>query len=386
MDEKRSNLSRLAPIMLAFFTMGFVDMVGTATNYVKADFALSDTMANFLPSMVFLWFFFLSVPTGLMMNKIGKRKTVLLSLVVTALALVLPLFSYSYPVLLVSFCLLGIGNTLMQVSLNPLITCVVSGEKLASTLTFGQFIKAIASFIAPLIASWASVKLNNWLLLYPIFLAFAIIAAIYLGMTKIEEEIPKDKSSSFMDCLKLLGDTTVLLFFLGIVSHVGIDVGVNTCAPKIIMERLGLPLEKAGIATSIYFLFRTLGCFSGSFILAKFPLKKFFAISVFCMVLSMIGLFVCHTLAGLYVAIALVGFGNSNIFSMVFSRALLYLPEKNNEISGLMIMGLIGGTIFPLLMGVLSDALGTQIGSVLVINLGVIYLIYLAYRFKKDKA
>ena len=385
MGPKKSNLSRLLPVMFAFFAMGFVDMVGTATNYVKADFTLSDTMANFLPSMVFLWFFFLSVPTGLLMNKIGKRKTVLLSLVVTALALVLPLCAYNYPVLLVSFCLLGIGNTLMQVSLNPLITCIVSGEKLASTLTFGQFIKAIASFIAPLIASWASVRFGDWRLLYPIFLAFAVIATVYLGVTKIEEEIPKDKSSGFIDCLKLLGDTTVLLFFLGIISHVGIDVGVNTCAPKIIMERLGLPLEKAGIATSIYFLFRTLGCFSGSFILAKSPLKKFFAVSVLCMVLAMIGLFVCHSLAGLYIAIALVGFGNSNIFSMVFSKALLYLPEKNNEMSGLMIMGLIGGTVFPLLMGILSDALGSQIGSVLVINLGVIYLVYLAYMFKKDK-
>ena len=385
MATRQSNLSKLLPIMFSFFAMGFVDMVGTATNYVKADFALSDTMANFLPSMVFLWFFFLSVPTGLLMNKIGKRKTVLLSLVVTALALVLPLCAYNYPVLLISFCLLGIGNTLMQVSLNPLITCIVTGEKLASTLTFGQFVKAIASFIAPLIASWASVKFGNWLLLYPIFLAFAVIATAYLGLTKIEEEIPKDKSSGFLQCLKLLGDSSVLLLFLGIVAHVGIDVGVNTCAPKIIMERLALPLEKAGIATSIYFLFRTLGCFSGSFILAKFPLKKFFAVSVACMVLSMIGLFVCHTLAGLYVAIALVGFGNSNIFSMVFSKALLYLPEKNNEMSGLMIMGLIGGTIFPLLMGVLSDALGTQIGSVLVITLGVAYLVYLAFAFCAKK-
>ena len=383
MGTKQSNLSKLLPIMFAFFTMGFVDMVGTATNYVKADFALSDTMANFLPSMVFLWFFFLSVPTGLLMNKIGKRKTVLLSLVVTALALVLPLCAYSYPVLLVSFCLLGIGNTLMQVSLNPLITCIVTGEKLASTLTFGQFVKAIASFIAPIIASWASVRFGNWLLLYPIFLAIAVIATLYLGLTKIEEEIPKDKSSGFIQCLKLLGDSSVLLLFLGIVAHVGIDVGVNTCAPKIIMERLALPLEKAGIATSIYFLFRTLGCFSGSFILAKFPLKKFFAVSVACMVLSMIGLFVCHTLAGLYVAIALVGFGNSNIFSMVFSKALLYLPEKNNEMSGLMIMGLIGGTIFPLLMGVLSDAMGTQAGSVIVISIGVAYLVYLAFKFLK---
>ena len=387
MGTKQSNLSKLLPIMFAFFTMGFVDMVGTATNYVKADFALSDTMANFLPSMVFLWFFFLSVPTGLLMNRIGKRKTVLLSLVVTALALVLPLCAYSYPVLLISFCLLGIGNTLMQVSLNPLITCVVTGETLASTLTFGQFVKAIASFIAPIIASWASVKFGNWLLLYPIFLAFAVIATVYLGLTKIGEEMPKDKSSGFIKCLKLLGDSSVLLLFLGIVAHVGIDVGVNTCAPKIIMERLALPLEKAGIATSIYFLFRTLGCFSGSFILSRFPLRKFFAVSVACMVLAMIGLFVCHTLAGLYVAIALVGFGNSNIFSMVFSKALLYLPEKNNEMSGLMIMGLIGGTIFPLLMGVLSDAMGTQAGSVIVISVGVAYLVYLAYSFlKKEKA
>ena len=387
MEAKKSNLSKLVPMMFAFFAMGFVDMVGTATNYVKADFALSDTMANFLPSMVFLWFFFLSVPTGLLMNKIGKRKTVLISLIVTALAMVLPLCAYNYPVLLISFCLLGIGNTLMQVSLNPLITCIVSGEKLASTLTFGQFIKAIASFIAPIIASWASVQFNNWLLLYPIFLAFAVVATVYLWVTKIEEDIPKDKSSSFIECLKLLGDGTVLLLFLGIVAHVGIDVGVNTCAPKIIMERLALPLEKAGIATSIYFLFRTLGCFTGSFILAKFPLKKFFAISVACMVLSMIGLFVCHTLVGLYIAIALVGYGNSNIFSMVFSKALLYLPEKNNEMSGLMIMGLIGGTIFPLLMGVLSDAMGTQIGSVIVITVGVAYLVYLATRFlKAEKA
>ena len=387
MESKQSNLSKLLPIMFAFFAMGFVDMVGTATNYVKADFALSDTMANFLPSMVFLWFFFLSVPTGLLMNRIGKRKTVLLSLVVTALAMVLPLCAYNYPVLLVSFCLLGIGNTLMQVSLNPLITCIVSGEKLASTLTFGQFIKAIASFIAPIIASWASVKFGNWLLLYPVFLAFALIATAYLWFTKIEENIPKDKSSNFVQCLKLLGDGSVLLLFLGIVAHVGIDVGVNTCAPKIIMERLALPLEKAGIATSIYFLFRTLGCFSGSFILAKYPLKNFFAISVACMVLSMILLFVCHTLTGLYVAIAFVGFGNSNIFSMVFSKALLYLPEKNNEMSGLMIMGLIGGTVFPLLMGVLSDAMGTQVGSVIVISAGVAYLVYLALVFlKKAKA
>lgn len=301
---KKNFAGALVPLMFAFFAMGFVDMVGTATNYVKADFALSDTMANFLPSMVFLWFFLLSVPTSLLMNRIGKKKTVLASLVVTVVAMVLPLVSYSYPVMLVSFCFLGIGNTLMQVSLNPLIGCVVNGDRLASTLTFGQFVKAIASFIAPILASWFAVKFGNWMLLYPIFGAVTVIAALYLGFSKIDEPAAEGKTSGFVDCIKMLGDPAVLLLFLGIVAHVGIDVGINTSAPKIIIERLGLPLSEAAIATSVYFLFRTLGCLTGSYILAKCKTWKFFAVSVLLMVLSMIGLFVGKSLMFIYVAIA----------------------------------------------------------------------------------
>ena len=213
MTSKQTGLSRLLPIMFAFFAMGFVDMVGTATNYAKADFALSDTMANFLPSMVFLWFFFLSVPTGLLMNKIGKRKTVIISLIITSAAMVLPICAYNYPVLIVSFCLLGIGNTLMQVSLNPLVNCIVTGDKLASTLTFGQFVKAIASFIAPIIASLAAAKFGNWLLLFPFFLVFSIVATVYLSLTEIKEPAVKVESLSFFKCIKLLGDSSVLLFF-----------------------------------------------------------------------------------------------------------------------------------------------------------------------------
>lgn len=376
-----SKKTVLVPIMFAFFAMGFVDMVGTATNYVKADFNLSDTMANFLPSMVFLWFFFLAVPISLLMNRIGKRRMVVMSLAMTVVSMLLPLLSYTYPMMLVSFCLLGLGNSFMQVSLNPLLTCVVAPDKFAGNLTFGQFIKAIASLSAPVLASWAAVRFGNWLLIYPVFMAFSLVAAVYMSVVKIDEQMPRDKVSGFFATLKLLGDPALLVLFLGIMAHVGIDVGVNTCAPKIIMERLHLPLEEAGMATSIYFLFRTLGCLSGSYILSRFPTGRFFAASVVCMALSMVGFFVCHSLAGLYAAIALVGFGNSNIFPMIFSKALFYKPEWGNEVSGLMIMGLIGGTIFPLLMGILSDAFGSQLGSVAVVSVGVIYLGFLALRF-----
>ena len=124
MDKKSSSL-HLLPILFGFFVMGFVDVVGIASNYVKNDFALSDTVANLLPSMVFLWFFVFSVPTGILMNRIGRKNTVLLSIFVTGLAMLVPLVSYTYVAVLVAFALLGIGNTILQVSLNPLLTNIV---------------------------------------------------------------------------------------------------------------------------------------------------------------------------------------------------------------------------------------------------------------------
>ncbi|WP_308777276.1 MFS transporter [uncultured Bacteroides sp.] len=380
------KIGQLIPVMLCFFAMGFVDLVGIASNYVKADLNLTDGEANIFPSLVFFWFLIFSVPTGILMNRIGRKKTVLLSLVVTFLSLLIPIFGDSYGIMLCSFSLLGIGNALMQTSLNPLLSNIISGDKLASSLTFGQFVKAIASFLAPYIAMWGATQTMptfglEWRILFPIYMVIAIIALLWLGATPIEEEKP-DKASGFAACLKLLGKPFVLLCFLGIMCHVGIDVGTNTTAPKILMERLSMTLEEASFATSLYFIFRTLGCFSGSIILQKVSARLFFAISVACMILSMIGLFVSHDLVVIYIAIALVGFGNSNIFSIIFSQALLYLPEKKNEISGLMIMGLFGGTIFPLFMGFASDAVG-QAGAVGVMAVGVLYLLLYMFKIKK---
>ncbi len=154
--NRKSFMLQIIPVMLCFFAMGFVDLVGTASNYVQKDLALSDSQANLFPSLVFFWFLIFSVPTGMLMNKIGRKKTVLISLIVTAASLFVPAFGDSYAVMLISFSLLGIGNAIMQTSLNPLVTNLISGDKLASTLTFGQFVKAIASFLAPVIAAWGA--------------------------------------------------------------------------------------------------------------------------------------------------------------------------------------------------------------------------------------
>lgn len=385
MEQTKAKFSKLAPVMLCFFVMGFVDLVGIASNFVKADLNLSDSTANFLPSLVFFWFLIFSVPTGMLMNKIGRRKTVLLSLAITAFSLVLPILGDSYPIMLCAFSLLGIGNALMQTSLNPLLSNVVSGDKLASNMTFGQFIKAIASFLAPYIATWGAAQAIpsfglGWRVLFPIYLIVSLISLLLLGITRIDEEAP-DKASSFIGCVRLLGKPFILLSFLGILCHVGIDVGTNTTAPKILMEQLGISLTEAGLATSFYFILRTIGCLSGSFLLRVVKPRPFFLVSVLFLLAAMIGLSVFHTKTMIYACIALIGLGNSNVFSIIFSQALFAEPEKKNEVSGLMIMGLFGGTIFPLLMGFASDSVG-QIGAIAVMSIGVVYLLFYAFKIR----
>lgn len=395
MGNSNSSKITLIPVMIAFFTMGFVDLVGAVSNNMQEDFGLSDSAANLFPSLVFFWFLIFSVPTGMLMNKIGRKKTVLLSIIVTTLAVFLPLFDSFMPtkesqlwLMYVSFSLLGIGNAIMQTSINPLVTMLVKGH-LASTLTFGQFVKAIASFIAPLIAAWGATTTApilglSWRILFLLFFIVGMIATLWLGLTRIEEEPNESKASGFVDCLKMLASPIILLSFIGIMCHVGIDVGTNAVAPKILLERLGDngdTLSNFEYATSIYFAFRTLGCFTGSIIMRKLNIRTFFTIIVLMMGVAMAGFVFGTEKWELWAAIALVGYGNSNVFSIVFSQAMLSAPEKKNEVSGLMIMGLFGGTIFPLFMGFASDAakasgaLYPQVWAAVVMAVGVAYLL-----------
>ena len=387
---------KLVPVMLCFFTMGFVDMVGIASNYVKADLNLSDSMANMLASLVFLWFLIFSIPTSLMMNKIGRKNTVLLSLVMTLAAMVVPVFTLDFTLLLLSFSLLGIGNAIMQTSLNPLVDSVMKGGASASTLTFGQFIKSIASFLAPIIASWGATANAfglGWRVLYPIYLGVGVLATLMLFGTKITDpKTPSDSplkgessgrevsplrgdlEGSLLGAFSLLGNPFILFCFLAIICHVGIDVGTSVTAPKILMWRTGIGLNEAAIIGTIYFVAKAAGSFSGSFIMSYLKDWTFLLVSVLMMVAAVFGLIFGESTAVIYASVALMGYGNGNPFSIVFARAMQAVPEKKNEVSGLLIMGIFGGTIFPLLMGFASDAMG-QVGAVLVMTVGILYLL-----------
>ena len=382
---KRAQVIALLPLLASFFVMGFCDLVGIASNYMQSDFSLSETQKNFLPSMVFIWFFVFSVPFGAFMNRVGRKNTVLISLGFTVLAMILPLLDYSYISCLIAFALLGIGNTILQVSLNPLLMNIMDENKLASSLTAGQFIKAISSFAGPIIAVWAAGFLGNWIYMFPVFALITLFVGCWLLFTPIPKETTKNTLWSFKPYLILLKDKTILLLFLGILFIVGVDVGLNVMIPGFLMERCSMELNEAGYGISLYFVFRTVGAFMGTFILARFSSIKFLRISMIITLCVFIFMLFVSESQLLLAIIAIVGFFCANVFSIIFSKALQLYPDSANELSGLMIMGISGGAVVPPLMAAFSQWVGSFNGSLMIIGLCITYLLYCSFALKATR-
>ena len=319
------------PILFSFFVMGFCDVVGISTTYVKNDFNLSEALAGFIPSMVFLWFLLLSVPVALAMNRVGRKRTVQISNVITIVGMLIPFVSYNFATCMVAFALLGIGNTILQVSLNPLLTNVVSGESLTSIP---------------------------------------------------KEEVSLQSGSSVGATFSLLKDSHILLFFIGILCTVGLDVGMNTLTPKLLIERCGLEITDAGLGSSVYFFCRTAGAFIGAFLLARLSDVRYLRVNLIVMLAALGVLYFANSYIEILICVGVFAFALSCVFSIVYSLALRRRPDKANEISGLMITGVCGGAIIPPLMGLLTETVGSQVGSLIILTVCAVYLTFCAYSIK----
>lgn len=372
MNKNRSQTgwTPVIAVFFGFFIMGFVDIVGIATNYVKIDFRLSSSLANTLPMMVFLWFAVFSIPAGILMGRIGRKKTVLLSLAITTLAMIIPYIRYDFTWVLVAFSLLGISNTILQVSLNPLVASLFNKEKTASVLTTGQFIKSISSLSGPLIVGVTSAYFENWRITFLLFSAISLLSVLLLSFSKIQETGYGSQQSSFRSVLGLLKNKYILYCFLSILLIVGLDVGINTSAPEILMKRAGLEISRAGLGSSVYFTAKTIGTFLGAILLLRTEPFKFLRLSLIIAILSFIPLMLGTGLWSMLAAIFIIGLTCANVFSIIFSLALNKLPDRSNEISALMIMGVSGGAVILPIQGVVNDGFGLMASlSVLLICL-----------------
>jgi MFS transporter, FHS family, L-fucose permease len=369
MEVQKINITNVLPVLMAFFVMSFVDLVGIGVDMVKIDMNLSSTLSQLIPSVAFLWFLLLSVPVGVMQSRLGKKFMLNVGMGITAAGLFVPFFFYSYSMVLVGFALLGIGNTIVQVSANPLLIGVVPGNRASSFLSFSQFIKAIGSMIgAPLAAVFAAHFTHDWKLLFLVFGIVSILSVIWLGSTKIIETKNEEIRATFSSSFKMLGTGFVLLMVVSIFIVVGIDVGFNSNSGQFLMKQFGMDATTAASGRSVYFFGRMLGTFAGALLLTRISSRKFFlgtsALGILCLICILLvkSAFIAWGL------VFMIGLTVANIWPLVFSITVEKYPSRSNEISGLMMMAISGGAVIPLLIGWVSDLSNVAVGmSILIV-------------------
>ncbi len=370
------TFTKVLPVFVAFYCMGFIDIVGTAVNLASIDFELSATTMQFLAFMIFIWFFVFSIPTGIVQDRLGKKNVVVFALFVTMLAMIVPFIVYNFAVLILAFTLLGIGNTIIQVSLNPLLYDVSSQGSYSSNMSLSQFIKSVAAFFGPLITVFFANRLGDWRYIFLFYGALSVLSMVWLYFTPITEKKRSDNPARFGQCLKLLGNGYVLSMVIGIFIVVGLDVGMNTGVPGF-LERHGLSSDQAVKGISIYIFALMASRFLGAIILKKLNARVFLFFSTIITLTGLVVLIFDIEQLVTKIAILLIGLGSANIFPLIFSMSVEKMPERSNEISGLMIMAISGGAVFPFLMGIIIDSISLKV-SIIFLLLISLYLGFLS--------
>ena len=383
MTTKKIRLTKLLPVFLSFVVMGFIDIIGVATGYIKQDFGLTDFIAQFLPMMVLLWFFVLSVPIGVLQDKYGKRNMLNIGMILQAFGLGLPFVHYSFAMMFASFIFLGIGNTVIQVSANPLLQDVSPDDKLASYMSTSQFVKAIISFSGPIIASFMATHFGNWKLVFAVYGLTSLLAALWLSMTPIVESKPDRKPASFASCFGLLKNRFVAFMALSIFLIVGAEVAINTNIANVLIAKYGLTLDKAVIGISWFFAGETISRFLGAIILNWIKPRVFLLLTTLLALAGVLGVFFAPSSLVAFVAIMVIGLGAGNLFPIIFTMALAKMPDRSNEISGLLIMAVSGGAFIPLAMGYVSSVFGPM-ASLFVIGGCMVYLLWVSFYVRKS--
>jgi fucose permease len=385
--KRENSLLAAMPVLFGFFVMGFCDIVGRASDYVQDAFGWSNAMTGFVPSMVFIWFLILGIPVGIKMNAWGRKNTVLASMIVTIAGMIIPLVHYNEVTCMVAFALLGIGNTILQVSLNPLLKNVITNERmLASSLTAGQVVKALSSFAGPFflllgIHLFGKGDPANWYYCFPVMGAITLLSGLWLWATPVPREAGEATTggSSFVETLALLKDRTILLLFLGIFFVVGVDVATNFISSKIMIA--GGWEKFADMAPQCYFICRTAGALLGAFLMTRFDALKYFKINIVAAIAAIFLLAFVPGATASMAGIGAIGFLCSCIFSIIYAMAVQARPEKTNQISGLMITAIAGGAVIPPVLGQAMDKGGIT-GGIFVILLCACYLAYCAFGVK----
>jgi fucose permease len=320
----------------------------------------------------------MAIPTGIFQDRNGKKLTVNIGMVLTGIGLLIPFVYYSLPTALFGFALLGIGNTILQVSANPLLIDISPKDTKAANLTLSQLIKAIASMLGPVVTAGLALYTGNWKLVFPVFAAVSILSALWLNAVKIEESKPEKAPATFKSSFALLKNSYILITVLAIFFMVGFDVGINTNIATFLTARFSISIESASMGIVIYFASLMTGRFIGAVLLRKINIRVFMAVSTLLSLAGLIGIIFSDDLLLTRILIFVAGFGFSNIFPIMFAIIVEKKPAYANELSGLIILAVSGGAIIPPVIGLLTDMFG-PFAAIYVLIFCILYIAYATY-------
>lgn len=371
---------KTVPVFLAFLVMGFGDAVGPFVGLAKNEFTLSNTMAFLIPFVGFIMFGILSVPMGILQSKKGKKFILNLGLFIMGLGMLLPLFGLSsFELFLLTVLLLGAGATILQVAGNPIMRDVSAEGKYSRNLSLGQFVKAIGSLSGPVIPTIAAGFFEkDWKILFPIYLAAIVITVVSISTLKIDEsKTAESEPASFASSLALLKNNYVLLMVLAIFLYVGAEVCMSSGIPLYLEAQFGINIQELGLlGTGLFFTTLMIGRFLGGVILNWVSPQKFFVITSVVSLIAVLGLFLSNQTVAV-ISVILIGLGFANIFPLVFSITVDSMPEKSNELSGLMITAIVGGAFIPPIMGFVADSTSVLLGFLVPLT-AVLYIGYVS--------
>jgi FHS family L-fucose permease-like MFS transporter len=355
---------KTAPVFLAFLAMGFGDAVGPFVGLAKNEFTLSNTVAFLIPFMGFIMFGLLSVPLGIYQAKKGKKFVLMLGLIVMLLGIVIPIFTISsFYLLLVTVLFLGAGATILQVAGNPIMRDVSEEGKYSRNLSLAQFVKAIGSLSGPVIPAIAASYFGaDWKILFPIYSIALIITIISVATLNVQER-KYDESApvTFKSCLELLKNGYVLMMVAAIFVYVGAEVCLSSGIPVYLQSKYGIEIGKIGLlGTGLFFTTLMIGRFLGGVVLNWISPRKFFITTVLLSLIGIVGLL--SGIVSVVISVIVIGLGFANIFPLVFSIAVDSMPQKTNELSGLMVTAIVGGAFIPPLMGLIADKISIEYG------------------------
>ncbi len=382
----KNNYLKSTPIFLAFLVMGFGDVSGPLTSQLQTDFSLNNFQAGLVTFMAFIMFGLLSIPMGLYQDRKGRKHVLLLGLFAALIGMILPILGNyeSFPLILGGLLFLGTGATLLQVAGNPIMRDVSPEGKYSRNLSFGQFVKAIGSLsgsLIPIVAAryWGL----DWKILFPIYGGVMLIVVVILLVTKIEEQAIKEKQATLKTCLGLLKNPYVLLMVIGIFLYVGSEVSMSAKLPNFLEAKFDYDIKEKGLFGTLFFFISLMtGRFLGGVILNWLSPKKFLITTSILAIAGIAGLFIVPGQVLAFVFIFIIGLGFANIFPLIFSMTVDKLPERSNEISGLMITAIIGGAFVPILFGGVADLFGLMAGFA-VPGLCMVYILVIATRTSK---